>query len=238
MKQQLRQLAQKIDALSLRERVIVFMTIAVALLFLINRYLLEPQFLRQKQLAAQISQDQVSVKEIQSSMQQKIKAREIDPDAANRARLQALQQRFAQTQNNLKDLQKGLVSPERMSSLLEDILKRNGKLRLIALKTLPVADVDANADLAPAPKSGPGVAAAPAGSSQAARPAAGHIYKHGVEITIQGGYPDMLRYMAELEAMPWQLYWGKAKMEVDEYPQATLTLTLFTLSLDRTWLNL
>ena len=64
------------------------------------------------------------------------------------------------------------------------------------------------------------------------------IYKHGVEIVIQGRYLDMMHYMSALEAMPWQLFWGKATMQIDTYPDATLSLTLFTLSLDEKWLNL
>jgi MSHA biogenesis protein MshJ len=66
----------------------------------------------------------------------------------------------------------------------------------------------------------------------------GTIYKHGVEITVQGGYLDMLNYMNELESMPWQVFWGKAKLNADEYRQATLVLTLYTLSLDKKWLKL
>ncbi|QAU34280.1 MSHA biogenesis protein MshJ [Janthinobacterium sp. 17J80-10] len=238
MMPQLQKLAQKINALSLRERVIVFVTIAVALLFLVNRFLLEPQFLRQQQLAEQLSQDQARMKEIQSSIQQKIKAREVDPDATDRVRLQALQHRFAQMQSSLLDLQKGLVSPERMSSLLEDILKRNGKLRLIALKTLPVTTVADSTASQSEVKNASATALSPVAASKTAPTAADAIFKHGVEITVQGSYPDMLRYMSDLESMPWQLFWGKAKLQVDEYPQATLTLTLFTLSLDRKWLNL
>ncbi|MCP2937826.1 type 4a pilus biogenesis protein PilO, partial [Salmonella enterica subsp. enterica serovar Typhimurium] len=72
----------------------------------------------------------------------------------DRVRLQALRQQLAEMQHNLKELQKGLVSPERMSSLLEDILRRNGKLRLIALKTLPVATIGEEADKVAPPSSG------------------------------------------------------------------------------------
>ncbi len=38
--------------------------------------------------------------------------------------------------------------------------------------------------------------------------------------------------------MPTQLFWGKAKLEVEEYPNARLTLTLYTLSLDQKWMTL
>jgi MSHA biogenesis protein MshJ len=33
------------------------------------------------------------------------------------------------------------------------------------------------------------------------------------------------------------MFWGMAKMNVVQYPQAELTLTLYTLSLDKTWLQ-
>lgn len=227
MKPQLQKLAQKIDALSLRERVIVFFAVVFVLLYLINTFLLEPQFIRQKQLAAAIEQDQATMASLQASIQSLIKARALDPDAPNRIRLQALQQQSAQAKGKLLDLQKGLVPPERMPALLEAILTHHGNLRLVSLTTLPAIGLDEGASVAAAPKSG-----------AVAATSAANVYKHGVEITIRGSYPDMLRYMAELEAMPWQLYWGKAKLEVETYPQATLSLTLFTLSLDRKWLNL
>jgi MSHA biogenesis protein MshJ len=35
-------------------------------------------------------------------------------------------------------MQKGLVAPERMAPLLETILRANGRLKLVSLRTLPV----------------------------------------------------------------------------------------------------
>lgn len=234
MNPQLQKLVQKIDALSLRERVILFVAITFTLVFAVNKIFLEPQFARQKQLAEMIRLDQLKINELQSSIQQRIKAREIDPDAAEKARLQALRQRLMQSQAGLQDMQKGLVSPERMPALLEDILKRNGRLQLVGLKTLPVTAVNDTEEASAKPADKTASAKANAGTPQTE----GHIYKHGVEITLQGNYRDMVSYMTELESMSWRLFWGKAKLNVDEYPKATLTLTLFTLSLDKKWLNL
>ena len=69
-----------------------------------------------------------------------------------------------------------------------------------------------------------------------ASPEEAQIYKHGVEITVQGTYLDLLAYLAELERLPWRMYWGNLDLKVDEYPQSTLVLTLYTLSLDKAWL--
>lgn len=239
MKQQLKKLEQRIDALSLRERAIVFAAVVFALLFLVNHFLLDPQFNRQKQFAEQIRQHQLRASEMHAAIQQKIKANELDPDAPEKARLEALKQQFRQTQGGLEELQKSLVPPEKMSSMLEDILQRNGKLKLLALKTLPVAAINDNAAKNATGKEVTAATAnAAAVASADAVPAEGFIYKHAVEITVQGSYPDMINYVAELERLPWRLFWGKAKLNAEDYTKASLTLTVFTLSLDRKWLNL
>ncbi len=254
MKQKLQRIFEKIDAYTLRERVIIFVTAALALLFLVNMFLIEPQFQKQKKLTQKITDNQAKIAEIQTVIQQKLVAHSIDPDNDNRIRLQNLKQQHLQAKTGLVDLQKGLISPEKMTSFLDDILRRHGRLRLTSLKTLPVVllnDAMSGAERPLAAVSTAPVLLSLASGAEPRRPNAAAatvpaaapgleaaIYQHGVEINVQGSYPDMLQYMSELEAMPWQLFWSKAKLTVDEYPKATLTLTLFTLSLDKKWLNL
>jgi MSHA biogenesis protein MshJ len=33
------------------------------------------------------------------------------------------------------------------------------------------------------------------------------------------------------------MFWGKAEMRIEAYPRITLTITLYTLSMDKTWLS-
>ena len=63
-------------------------------------------------------------------------------------------------------------------------------------------------------------------------------HRHGVEVVLQGSYADMVQYMQALQAMPTRVFWGKAQLAADTYPGATLTLTLYTLSMDDTWIAL
>ncbi|MGB6053675.1 MAG: type II secretion system protein GspM [Burkholderiaceae bacterium] len=245
MKPYWQKLSTRIDAMSLRERVLIFLMAAVILLVLLNLLLLDPQFTRQKQLSQRITGEQAQIAAIQAEIQQKVRAQADDPDAVPRQQLEQARRRAAQLRGALQQTQEALVAPEKMPALLEAILKRDGRLQLVSLKTLPVSDLapapaaDKKAEDAAAP------AAATAPMADGAVPAAsaadagiGTVYRHGVEITVAGSYPDMMRYMAELEAMPWQLYWGKAQLRVESWPQARLTLTLFTLSLDKKWMNL
>lgn len=242
MKPYWQKLSTRIDAMSLRERVLIFLMAAVILLVLLNLLLLDPQFTRQKQLSQRITGEQAQIAAIQAEIQQKVRAQASDPDAVPRQQLEQARRRATQLRGELQQTQDALVAPEKMPALLEAILKRDGRLQLVSLKTLPVSDL---APAAAADNKVQGVAA-PAAAADGAAPTAataadtgiGTVYRHGVEITVAGSYPDMMRYMAELEAMPWQLYWGKAQLRVESWPQARLTLTLFTLSLDKKWMNL
>jgi MSHA biogenesis protein MshJ len=238
MREYWNKLATKIDGMTLRERVIIFSMLALVLVTLVNSLVLDAMFARQKQLSQEIRQQQAQVAGIQADIQQRVTANANDPDAATRQRMQAVKAQAAQLQESLRDMQKGLVSPDKMGQLLEDILKRNSKLRVVSLKKLPVSglmEATPSAEARPNPANTPDVAAkAPAQGASGVE----SLYKHGVEITVQGSYLDMMNYMADLEAMSAQLFWGRVKLNVDEYPTTTLTLTLFTLSMDKKWLNI
>jgi MSHA biogenesis protein MshJ len=69
------------------------------------------------------------------------------------------------------------------------------------------------------------------------------VYKHGVEITVEGRYLDLLDYVSDLEQMPWHILWSKAALNEDKndeitWPANRLKLTVYTLSLDKTWLSI
>lgn len=242
MKRYWERLAQKVDAMTLRERTLVFAVAAVVLLSLVNLTLLDPQYAQQKGLVQQLTQNQARIAALNAEIQARTKSRAADPDAENRARLRGLQQQAVQLNDALQALQKGLVSPDKVAGLLESILKQSGNLQLVSLKTLPATglnelpaqDKAAMVDnkLQATPSSTPGT------KDGGAAKAPDLVYKHGVVLTIRGRYADILDYLTHLEGMSWQLFWSRASLKVDEYPNATLTLTLFTLSMEKQWLQL
>lgn len=243
MKQKWEQLAARIDLMSLRERVILFGVISLAIIMLFNSLVIDPQFAKQKMLADKIKQEQQQINSIQQEIAQRVAGNRVDPDADIKRRLAAAQQQLAQIDASLQQVQKNLVKPEKMAFLLEGILKRNLKLQLVSLKSLPATNViEAAGSSGFMAKVNAAVGAVTAAVSNSTKPdesgVGGAIYKHEVEIVLQGNYLDMLSYMRELENLPEQVYWSKGKMTVLEYPKANLTLNLFTLSLDKKWLNL
>jgi len=233
MKQQWQRLVLRIDALSLRERAIMFAAAALVIITLVDKAVIDPLFRQQKMLTEQINHSQAKLAEVRNSIQQGVRAQSRDPDAENRERLKQLSEQLRQKQAELSELQKGLVSPDKMPELLEGLLRRNGGLRLVSLKTLPAANLVEQ----PAAGGEGGKDKLAAQTAQTATPVP-PVYKHGVEIIVQGSYLDMVSYMSQLESLPWQLFWGGAQLDAEEYPQARLTLTLYTLSLDKKWLNI
>lgn len=230
-------LSDRVDALSLRERAMVFAAAVVTLVALVNLLLLDPVSAKQKKMSQQIKLQQAKMKEIQANIQVLAAAQGSDPDAASKARLAQLKRQIEELNARLESTQQSLVPPEKMAAVLEDILRRDRQLQLVSLKTLPTTGLKELA--APAVT----VPTAQLGANQPpAKPAASSmqnsIYRHGVEITVQGSYADLLHYLAQLEDVSWQMYWGKVTLAVGDYPTAKLTLTLYTLSLDKAWLSI
>ena len=236
LKQRWRKLAAKVDALSLRERVMMFGASAALLIFLLFTLFLNPLFAKQKLLNETMASEQQMIAGIDAEILLKISGNGVDPDAHERQALDRLKQETARLSNTLRTAQRGLVPPDRIVLLLERLLKQHARLRLVSLRTLasaPVGEVAA----APAalPATPPPVAGTPPTPVIKSAPL---LYRHGVEVVLRGGYIDMVNYMEALEAMPPRVFWGDARLEVEQYPNASLHLTLFTLSLDDKWISL
>jgi len=222
MQAQIDKIVAKIDGFSLRERVLIFFAVAALVVALVDSLLLEPQLDRQKKISGQIVQQQEKMKEVQAQIASLLQAKQADANSPQRQRISALRQQIADGDAYLKSRRDKLVPPEKMAQLLEQVLNKNGRLQLVALDTLPVS-----------------LLVEPTADTAAARMASTEkqIYKHGVKITVRGSYADLVQYLTALEKLPTQMFWGVAKMDVIKHPVAELTLTLYTLSLDKTWLQ-
>lgn len=242
MKAQLLQLKARLEALSLRERAMVFAATAAVIVFAGHALVLAPMFAEQAALRTQVAQQLEAATATDAEIAARVQAFQVDPDAAARARLNSINQELGQLGQQLLAIEHGLVPPERIAPLLESILRANGKLKLVSVRTLPVEPLSGppGAAATQAAAAAPAAAADPAADT-AADPAADAtplLYRHGVEVTVRGNYLDMVDYMSALEALPTRMFWGRAQLDVEEYPAARLTLTLHTLSLDRQWMKL
>lgn len=223
LQDKINKITTKVDGMSLRERALIFAAVSFLLVSLIDSLLLQPLLVKQKKLSDQVIQQQEKMKETQAQIAALLQAKQADANSPQRERIKALRQQIADGDIYLKGRRDKLVPPEKMAQLLEQVLNRNDRLKLVALNTLPVSLLIEPAVDAATPVQTTGVEK--------------QIYKHGVTITVRGSYSDLLQYLTVLEKLPTQMYWGVAKMDVVQHPTVELTLTLYTLSLDKTWLQ-
>jgi MSHA biogenesis protein MshJ len=230
MKQYWGRLSDKIDGLTLRERGLVFFSLAFVVLGILYTFLIRPALEQQRRITSEVSQRESQIRVMNQQLSLALTNRREDPDAANRRKLEDLKRKLVDVQRSLAERQARLIAADRMAGLLEDLVARNAKLHLLELKTLPPVRLEpgAAASASAAPKSGTGGEA----------PNAGGVYRHGVELTVQGGYFDLLSYVSQLEKLPAQIVWARVEVSSAdaEYPKVKMKLTLYTLSLDRAWL--
>jgi MSHA biogenesis protein MshJ len=227
IQQQWEKVVTKVDGMSLRERVMIFAATAFMLVAVINSFFLEPLLDKQKKLSIQVIQQQEKMKEIQAQMEALMQAKKDDASSPVRERIKQVKQQISDGETYLKSRRDKLVPPEKMGELLEQVLSKNARLQLVGLETLAVTPLlEAAAVKAEVGAVGGKVIAQDR-----------QVYKHGVKITVRGSYMDLLQYLSELERMQTQMFWGSIKLNVVQHPSSELTIVLYTLSLDTTWLQ-
>jgi len=210
-----------LDARAERERLALLG--AVALLAAATAYLgwVEPALHQRSAALARMADQRQLLLVAQAQQQETARVLGMDPTAAVRERASAVRNELEGIDGELGKLQRTLLSPDRMAGVLQQLLGRDPRVRLVSMRNLAPEPIDrVEAQVAPAEP-------VPTPSAQ--------VFRHGVELVVEGGYLDLLAYLDTLERQPWQLFWGKVTLEAD-YPRATLRLTLYTLSLDRAWL--
>jgi MSHA biogenesis protein MshJ len=216
MKKSWRRLEQRFGLLTRRERGILLGG-GLAVILILGYSYLDASIARQRVLGTQLGEVRAAALMSKAQSQSMMIQLAQDPDTRARARIAALSNEIGRLDDEMQGINRGLVPPEEMARILEKVLTRDSRVKLIKLKTLPVSDL--------IDRDGPKI--------DDGRPA---VFKHGIEITLQGRYLDMLNYLDQLEALPWQMFWSEARMDASDYPAVRITVTVFTLSLDRDWL--
>jgi MSHA biogenesis protein MshJ len=224
--------AAKLNALSLRERVLAWLAVSGVLAMLVWALAVDPAATLSKRASAQIETHNAT---LSAAEQQKtlLMARLAQrPDQPLLDRIAEIDQQIATIDQTLGDKSRSLVAPDRMTAVVKGMLQANAKLRLVSMRTIPARPL-----VEPKPESGANAQNEHAANANVVH-VNGGIYKHGIELTVEGAYLDLMRYAEQLEALPTHLMWQRTRVDASEFPRVRMTLTLFTLSLEKTWLTL
>lgn len=223
----------KIDALSLRERVILLVAGLLLIYLIWFSFLYEP-VVKEKQL---IQSDMETIRqqiETQKLQLQTLAAKKVpDPNVKNRERQERLSSELQQVEQQIVTSTDHLIEPEVMPAILRSMLESTKGLTLISMN-----------GLGRQPLIKPDEGDAEAGEEEAADDTAadnGRIdtaYRHGMRIVFEGSYLQTVEYIKKLEQLQWKFIWDQIVFDVAEYPDSRSTLTLYTLSLDENWIDI
>jgi MSHA biogenesis protein MshJ len=210
----------------------------VALLALAYTLMIEPELIRHRRMSTTMQQKQAEMKAFEAQVTALIASRAHDPDRAERERLAKLNHELSELEARVAAEERRFTAPSQMRTVIGGLLARSRGVSLVEMKTLaPTTIAESRAAAAkPAPGVKPTAAAKPPAAAKP-QPSERLIYRHGPELSLTGSYLDLLAYVRDLEQLPTQLYWASLELDAADYPKVAMKLTVYTLSLDRAWLN-
>ncbi len=226
----LRLLIERFDGLTLRDRVAIGVALAVVIFFLVTVSMLAPDTVRRKEATTKLAVVKNEVAATRMSLGEVTKQFADDPVAQQQVFRDQLRKEIAEVDSALEQVDK---AAPKMGTLVREMLAASPGVGLVSVKTLPVATVIEPTAAMSQPRSGmPGpTKPGPAGSDGMVAPEPpAAVFRHGIEVSLRGNYLALLPYLERLQKSSSRLAWSEAKLEVTSYPEARLTLVLYTLS--------
>lgn len=196
-------LSDRFELLTRREQWLILLSGWIALLFVGFVMFIEPQV---KALTSARQQVVSVANEITNNANQLIlieRKLRSDPNQDVERNIDRLERENSTLDDQLQGRVASLVTPIQMSGLMEQVLQRSERLKLVSLESLPSVQLISGEDEG--------------------------YYIHPVRLNLRGRYFDVVNYLAQLEALPVKYYWRSLNYQVDKYPWADIQLDVYTL---------
>ena len=189
MNNQVKEYQKRFDAQTLRERSLIAFTLVFGISFVwwnfhaapmlqkIDRYQVENQ---------RLGEEVGNTRGIVNDIRQRIAT---GVHQEKEQQLASLASELEQIEDELRVKTVELIDPEKMFTLMNELIYQDSRLQLLSLKRLEVKPAIPVAD--DEDVQGPG------------------IYRHVLEMQFEGSYLDILKYMQTLEALDWKLLWDE-----------------------------
>lgn len=213
---------EKIDARIMRERVLIFLSI-LAFIFMFWNFAIQTSIDKKTQ-DTQKSLDTLATQRtmLQAQIMAATQTLKNDPDKQKKEQVAQLETDIGGVEAQLESVSQNLIKADKLPQALQEVLQKTQQLTLLEVKTLPAHELQfvevtsAN------------------GAQQTSTPvdASAGVYQHAVELRVSGSFNQIVSFLIALEQLPWRFYWQSLDYSVDHYPNAEVTLRVYTLSSD------
>jgi len=199
-----------IESRSLRERAILFGAVFILIFYVWLVYVFDAMNASQDATQRQINSTVGQINNELTRNQQIQNTYTSDPNAFARTRRNELQAQVDAIDSQLLGLYGELILPSQMANILSDILRKETTLRLVSLENQAPEVLFDNGQ----------------GSEI-------QVYRHGLNLRLEGEYLETIRFMRQVEELNVNFFWESLSYDVNEYPDGTINLNIFTLSTQR-----
>ncbi|WP_338848605.1 hypothetical protein V8J88_06800 [Massilia sp. W12] len=145
LRQRWQLMLQKVDAMSQRERMLIFAAL-LAFFYGVANLLMLPFDKNQAALKNQLDNDNKQISAAVDEINARLSKAAKDPNIALRAREQDIQQQIARLQQDLQTRQQFLVAAESVPGLLQNLLREHQQVQLRSMRSLPLRTMRIHAD--------------------------------------------------------------------------------------------
>jgi MSHA biogenesis protein MshJ len=200
------------DARVLSERRLLTLALLAMIVFVSDALWLTPTFDRLKAVHKRQAVAMQARDALQADAIKRLGDRQRRQDEA-RVEIKRLQDVLAQDQEALQQQQAVLAPAREMRALLEGLLEENARLKVKGIRTLPPQEVKIKSVL-------------DAGRQPM-------LYRQSMEIVLQGGFNELVRWLHSAENLPKRILWDSVQLSADDNAVLTLALTVHTFSPDK-----
>ena len=200
-------LEERINALEVRERVVVCVAILVIVFGLFDQLWFSPHMGDLSMLKEQHSEYISTNKDNKNTMLILETRIAIDPNNKIKKQISQAEQNSKRLDDILLMSSAGLISPERMLPVLGEVLGKESGLRLVEMSNtaaMPVSGKDNTQQFA--------------------------LFKHGLELNFIGSFKNVKKYINKLEDLNEKIYLDEVSYQLTDYPLGEFKLKAHTLS--------
>jgi len=204
--------ANKYDSRSYKERLMLFILVAVFIYFLWNTLVYGYALATDEEVKRNKAAIQTKLSLLQGQIDAISQVLGRDPTSLLFQRARDLRQENLDIQNKITEFTNRMVSSKEMVQILRDMTERTIGLKVVSLEST---------DTKPLFPDKKGL----------------QIYLHGIKLVMKGSFFDALRFLETIEQQRFRMLWNELIYEVGKYPEATIIISIYTLGLEPGWIG-
>ena len=224
-----------VNGKTLRERVIILLVVVVLIYgiadLLFFGAILEKRERQINQLNGLVENNQIAQQEVQALLDQMSESR-----LAMQRQQELLNEKLIRVDQQLASAATGFIPATLMPKVLEQLLDSSTGLVLIKLKNKPVEKITGLDEIADS-NSESASKSSRENTTNISLDDKTDLYRHGVELHLQGSYLATLAYLKQVESLEWRFEWDALSFDIQDYPMGVVTIEVYTYSTERDWIG-